>query len=156
MTWERFLLGLVTSGISTLGFCLLLKLNPKRIPAAVIGGMLTNLVYDAVVLSFGNLLLAAFSSSLFMALYSEISAKIFRAPAILFIVPCAIPIVPGSYLYYTGYYLLTQQTERLAYYAKGTLQIGLGIAVGMGVASILIGIGFHVLRYLRARIHERV
>lgn len=146
MTWERLLVGLITSGIATAGFSMLLRLNPKRIPAAMIGGMLTNLIFDTVSLTTTNLLLAALLAALFMTLYSEIGAKLLRAPAILLIVPCCIPIVPGSYLYYTGYSLLSRQTDQLWFYAKGTLQICLGIAVGMGVASMLMSLYFFFLR----------
>lgn len=151
MTWERLLIGLLTSAVATGGFCMLLKLNPRRIPAALLGGVLTNLIFDAVVLALGNLLLAAILSALFMALYSEISAKVLRAPAILFIVPCCIPIVPGSYLYYTGYSLLSRQLNDFWFYAKGTLQICLGIAVGMGAASMILSLVLYFLRLIKGR-----
>ena len=97
--------------------------------------------WRAAALKYGKILAA-----LFMTLYSEIGAKLLRAPAILLIVPCCIPIVPGSYLYYTGYSLLSRQTDQLWFYAKGTLQICLGIAVGMGVASMLMSLYFFFLR----------
>ena len=68
MTWERLLVGLITSGIATAGFSMLLRLNPKRIPAAMIGGMLTNLIFDTVSLTTTNLLLSALLAALFMTL----------------------------------------------------------------------------------------
>ena len=152
MTVERLLLGLLTSGISTLGFCMLLKLNIRRFPFAVLGGMLTNLIYDAVFLSLDNILLAAFFASLFMALYSEIGARILRIPAILLIFPCFIPIVPGSYLYYTLYHLFNRQTDLFLHYGKGALQIGLGIAVGMSVASVLLNATIYLFQSIRKKL----
>ena len=153
MTVERLLLGLLTSGVSTLGFCMLLKLNPRRFPFAILGGMLTNLIYDALFLSFENMLLAAFFASLFMAFYSEIGARLLRIPAILLILPCFIPIVPGSYLYYTLYHLFHQQTDLFLHYGKGALQIGLGIAVGMSVASVLMNATLYLFQSIRKRLN---
>ena len=154
MSIERLLLGLLTSGISTLGFCLLMKLSPRRLPAAVLGGMLTNLIYDLVFFSFGNLLLSAFLSSLFMALYSDLGARVLRIPATLLIVPCIIPIVPGSYLYYTLYHLFYHRTDLFLHYGKGALQIGLGMAVGMSVAAVLLNAIVYVFQKIRKTLSE--
>ena len=152
MTLQRILLGLVTSGISTLGFCMLMKLPPKRFPTAVIGGMLTNLVYDLIALSLGNLLLAAGSAALFVALYSDIGARLMRTPAISLLIPCLIPIVPGSYLYYTIYHLFNQNIDGFVHYGKGALQIGLGIAVGMSVASVLLNATIYLFQSIRKKL----
>ena len=142
MSIERLLLGLLTSGISTLGFCLLMKLSPRRLPAAVLGGMLTNLIYDLVFFSFGNLLLSAFLSSLFMALYSDLGARVLRIPATLLIVPCIIPIVPGSYLYYTHLFIysFTQNGLSRLYFMLDILgNIGKQTAISLYVISIIVG-----------------
>ena len=152
MTAERLLLGLLTSGVSTLGFCMVLKLSPRRFPTAVIGGMLTNLLYDLIAQSFGNLLLAASCAALFMALYSELGARIMRTPAISLLIPCLIPIVPGSYLYYTIYHLFNRRIDAFVQYGKGALQIGLGIAVGMSFASVLLNVSLYLLKQIKSKL----
>ncbi len=136
----------ITSALATLGFAILLRLNYNRIPWATLGGVLTCLCYEVTIIFGGGMLLAAFISSLFMALFSEFSARFFRAPAFVFLLPCAIPIVPGSYLYYSFYYLFTGNQALAMEKIKGTAQIGLGIAIGLSFSSILVGMFLQFLK----------
>lgn len=141
----------ITSALATLGFALLLRLNFNRIPWATLGGILTCLIYEITIIFGGSMLLAAFMSSLFMALYSEFSARFFRAPAFIFLIPCAIPIVPGSYLYYSFYYLFTGNQVLAMEKIKGTAQIGLGIAIGLSFSSILLGMFLQLIKTIRQK-----
>jgi uncharacterized membrane protein YjjB (DUF3815 family) len=67
-------------------------------------------------------------------------ARILRAPALVFLLPSAIPIVPGGALYYTIYNLLNYNEGAFLENAKSTLSVALGIAIGMSVSSIVIGV----------------
>jgi uncharacterized membrane protein YjjB (DUF3815 family) len=117
----------------------------------VLGGILTTVIFDLCFAHFSMYFIAAVLSSCFMALYSEISAKIFKAPAILFISPCAIPIVPGRHLYYTGYNLITKNTSLALSYANNTFQIALGIAIGMAIASIIMSITLQFIKLVKRK-----
>ncbi len=135
---------LITSIVGTIGFSLMFQVRSNRLPWAALGGLLTSAVYEVTALIVSEPMIAAFTSSLFMALYSESFARILHAPSVIFLFPCAIPIVPGRGLYYTIYYLLFYNEEQFLSYAKATLGIALGIAVGVSFASIIISIILHV------------
>ncbi|MBQ8552060.1 MAG: threonine/serine exporter family protein [Clostridia bacterium] len=140
---------LITAMLGTVGFAMLFRVSRKRLPWAALGGLLTWAVYELFTHLFGDPLISAFASSLFMTLYSEALARVLRAPAIIFLFPCAIPIVPGSGLYYTVYNLIFYNENAFFANAKTTLSIVLGMAVGMSVASIVVGALLHAVRTLK-------
>lgn len=143
------LVRLIASGVGALGFAMMFRTPPKKIPVATLGGMLTYAMYAFVIVCGGEVLIASFCSALVMALFSEISARIMRAPAILFLFSCLIPIVPGNALYNTMYNLLSYDSEKLLYNAKIAFDTVLGIAVGLGVASIIIGVVLQIVKAVK-------
>ena len=71
---------------------------------------------------------------------AEICAKLFRAPAILFFLCFAIPIVPGGSLYYAMSNMLSGNNAAAVYYLGNTGQILLGMVLGICLSSVLLGI----------------
>ena len=153
-----FILGSISSIIGTIGFALIFKISLKKLPIVAIGGLFTYIFYELTnhliidIFSknsfFNSLgcLFATIVASIFMALFSEICARRFRAPAVVFLFPCAIPIVPGSALYYSMYYLLKNDPLQLIHYISITGQVILGIALGLSVASVIWGIVSTIVR----------
>lgn len=140
---------LITAVLGTVGFAMIYRVSRRKMPFAALGGLFTYAVYELVIQLGGGVFIAAFLSAMFMTLYSETLARIIRAPAVTFLFPCAIPIVPGGALYRTVYNLLFYNEEKLFYYGKTALGVALGMAVGMGVASIIVGIILHIGKSLR-------
>ncbi len=143
---------IITAGTGTLGFAIVYRTSPKKLPVAMLGGILTYLMYEAVYLLGGGIMAAAFCSALVMAIFSEVFARLMKAPAILFLFACLIPIVPGNALYNTMYNLLSYNKEKLLANAKITMETVLGIAVGLGVASIIIGIVMQLIKVIKTKI----
>ena len=85
----------------------------------------------------GSLFLAGLLSSLAFSLYSEIMARVKRAPAVVFLLPCAIPIVPGGSLYYSMSALIARDTALALSFLTNAVMIGIGIAAGTVVVSVL-------------------
>ena len=148
---EKWILGSISSIVGTIGFALIFKISLKKLPIVAIGGLFTYAFYELVYFLINtfatsslfttlNCLFATIVASIFMALFSEICARRFRAPAVVFLFPCAIPIVPGSALYYSMYYLLRNDPGQLINYISITGQVILGIALGLSVASVIWGI----------------
>lgn len=142
---------LITSITGTIGFSLMFKVPRERLFWAALGGLLTSGVYELTAVFGGGPMISAFIASLFMALYSESFARILHAPAVIFLFPCAIPIVPGRGLYYSIYYLLFYDREKLLSNAKHTLGIALGIAVGVSFASIIVSVLMHISKRIREK-----
>ena len=72
-----------------------------------------------------------------MGIYAGIMARIYKKPTTVFIAVGAIPLIPGSGLYYTIYYLLLQNTARSHYYAKYTLIFAFCMSAGIIFINIL-------------------
>ena len=147
----RIIAGLISSIAGTVGFALIFKLAPSRLPVAALGGLFTYIAYELSVYLGANVLLASFIAALFMAIFSEVSARVFRAPTVLFLFPCAIPIVPGSALYYSMFHLLSMNFEGSLNSLKVTGQTVLGIALGLSLASIAVGMTLHALEALKKK-----
>lgn len=148
----EILVQLFTALLGTIGFALLFRVSRAHLPGAAAGGFFTYLVYELVTLTGGSVLVAAFASSLFMSLYSEALARLLRTSSLVFLLPSAIPIVPGGSLYYTLYNLLNYNEHAFLANAKSTLAVALGIAIGMSVSSIVIGV---ILQLQQRRKHEQ-
>ena len=137
---------LISGGIfGTLGFSLLFRVNPKHIPISTLGGIISCAIYIAFDLMGANAFVSNFIAMLISAILCEIFARIFRAPAAIFLLPCVVPLVPGRGLYYTMSSLISENYDAMVTYGKATLLTGLGIAAGMIVASAVWAMVMHFL-----------
>ena len=144
----RWIAGAITAAVGTCGFAMIFKASAKRLAWVAFGGAVGYVVYEATVLLGGGVLLAAFMSALFIALFSEVSARCFKAPAAVFLFTCAIPIVPGSSLYYTMYNLLKYNYAECLIKFQTTVQIILGMALGISVATVAFGMAMQFINKL--------
>ena len=142
---------LITSIVGTVGFAMLFKISHKRMVWAALGGLFTCAVYELVYYLGADMLITAVIAATAMTLYSEAFARIVRAPALTFLLPCAVPIVPGSGLYYTIYNLLFYNEKALFENGKNTLMIILGMAVGMSVGSAIVGVILHISKHFNRK-----
>lgn len=144
----KALIELLTALLGTLGFALIFRVRYKYLPIAAVGGMLTDLVYLLATLAGASYLPAAVLAAIFMGLFSEICARTLKAPVAVFLLPCAIPIVPGSFLYYSMVNLLGQNEALFRYYMLGALEIGIGIALGTTISTVCVALFFYFKRKL--------
>jgi len=144
----KALIELLTALLGTLGFALIFRIRYKYLPIAAVGGMLTDLVYLLATLAGASFLPAAVLAAIFMGLFSEICARTLKAPVAVFLLPCAIPIVPGSFLYYSMVNLLGQNETLFRYYMLGALEIGIGIALGTTISTVCVALFFYFKRKL--------
>ena len=147
--WQVWVFQGVSSLIGTVGFALIFKISLKKLPIVAIGGLVTYTFYATTIFFFpGNELFANFMASLFMAIFSEACARTIHAPTVVFLFPCAIPIVPGGALYRTMYGLLTGDNVAFTKNISITGQVILGIALGLSVATVVWGIFSFVTKHL--------
>jgi uncharacterized membrane protein YjjB (DUF3815 family) len=128
---------LVTSALATLGFSILFYVHPKRLLLATLGGLLTTAVYLLAGHFIDGELLPNLLGALAGAGYSELMARMTKVPVPVYMVPSVIPLVPGSGLYETMFHFVTGSYSVAASAAMRTLQITLGIAGGIVIASVL-------------------
>lgn len=151
----RIIASLISSFLGTVGFALIFKIATNRLLVAGFGGLFTYVVYECSIQFGANVLLAAFFSALFMSVFSEVCARIFKAPAVLFIFPCAIPIVPGGSLYFSMFYLLSANMEASFLHLKITGETILGIALGLSLASIGVGLILQIIELVKKKIIKK-
>ena len=122
------------STIATIGFSVFLN-APKSalIPAGLTGGIGWS-IYYFLIHTTNNDILANFLASILVALISEILARKLKYPAILFVIPWIIPLVPGLGMYNTMLYLV-QSNYELAI-SKGANVLFIGGAISLGVLVV--------------------
>lgn len=126
------------SGVAaTLGFVLVCHIKIKRMPAALIGAALTIIVWYFTERLTGSMFFSNMLASVTATAYAEIAARVTKTPATVYLVPGIIALVPGGKLYYTMAALVASDTEAFRAYGYETLEIALGIAVGIVIVSTL-------------------
>jgi uncharacterized membrane protein YjjB (DUF3815 family) len=128
---------LITAALSTLGFSILFYVHPRRLLMATLGGLLTTAAYLIAGRFIDGELLPNLFGALVGAGYSEIMARVTKVPVPIYMVPCVIPLVPGSGLYGTMFNFVTGNYSAAAEAGLRTLQTALGIAGGIVIASVL-------------------
>ena len=103
---KDIIIQLLTGMLGSLGFALLFGLKKKYLLNAALGGLIC------------------------CALYSEVTARLKKAPSTLFFITSVIPLVPGGSLYYACSNAVIRDWEKAKYFSMLTLQYALAIAAG--------------------------
>lgn len=125
---------IICAGVGAAGFGFIYKLPGKYMAAASIGGMLGWAVYLAVAVETDSVFLQSLSAGFAVAIYSELLARLYRAPSTIFVVEAMIPLVPGKSLYDFMNALAEGDYTSAAVRGNEALLIAAGIAGGMGLA----------------------
>ncbi len=133
----EILIQLLTGTLATLGFAVIFYVHPRRLLLATLGGFVTCGIYLVAGYFLEGELLPNFLAAAVGAIYSEICARLTRVPVPVYVLPCVIPLVPGSGLYNTMFNLVSGAYTAAASAGWVTLQVALGIAGGLAVASLL-------------------
>ena len=122
------------STIATIGFSVFLN-APKSalIPSGLTGGIGWTFYYYLINTT-NNDILSNFLAAALVALISEILARKLKYPAILFVIPGIIPLVPGLGMYNTMLYLV--QTNYELAISKGANVLFVGGAISLGVLVV--------------------
>lgn len=126
----EIIIQLITGMLGSLGFALLFGLKKQYLIAAALGGLLNWGLYLLGMHWWNTIFFAGLLASAFSALYSEIMARVKKAPATLFFITSVIPLIPGRALYYTCSNAVMRDWIAAKAYANVTLQYALSIAAG--------------------------
>ena len=117
------MLDILTCIIGTFGFSILLKVSAEKLIFTVIGGAISaSVLYFLQSFGYGTFT-ATFFGMTAICIYSEVLARIIKAPANIILLPSTIPLLPGGSLYYTLSYLLHSDRANFYVYAKDTVLI---------------------------------
>ena len=121
---------LITGTLGSLGFALLFGLKKQYLIAASLGGLINWGLFLLGEHLWGTIFFAGLLASASSAIYSEIMARLKKAPSTLFFVTSVIPLIPGRALYYTCSNAVIRDWAEAKSYANITLQYALSIAAG--------------------------
>ena len=75
--------------------------------------------------------LATFIATCTIVLLSRVFSVIRKCPVTVLLVPGMIPLAPGSAIYYTAYYFVTNDMSKAAEYSFLTLKLAFAIVLGI-------------------------
>lgn len=124
----------------TLGFCVLFRVPLKSFPVCIFIGASTWACYQLFLYYNSSAVVAAFAAACLVGLLSDISSRIFKEAATIFIIPGILCMVPGAGIYNTMLSLLNNDMSGVTENGISTLLIAGAIAVGLLVMGALIRI----------------
>lgn len=124
------LLQLALAAIGSMGFSMIFHLRARLWPVAAFSGFISWAVYLLCSQFWDGVFLPSFLAAAFSALYGEVLARVFKAPATIFFIPALVPLIPGGSLYHTMSYLVRREWAIAKIYSAHTMQAALAIAVG--------------------------
>lgn len=140
---------ILTGAIGSFGFGILFNLRKRKLLIVALGGLMS----WAAFLILGRWLteepVRYFLSMGIISIYAEIFARIEKTPTTTFLVPCVIPLIPGSALYYTMNYALNEQWNLFLQKAFYTLELSLSLALGIIVITTATRLLTLLLRRIR-------
>lgn len=151
MSIQTLIINFIFSCLATIGFSIFFN-SPLRslLPAGIIGGIgwtIYTILFDIS----GNAILANFFAATLISLLSEILARRMKFPAIIFVIPGILPLIPGLGLYNTMLSLVEgRYTDAMSI---GTNSLFVSAAIAMGVLLITSLVSTYYI--IRSRIRER-
>lgn len=123
--------------ISSIAFSVEFNLRGKKLLLATLGGLLAWTVYLLSAGIYENDIPQYFLGAVAISIYSEILARIQKAPATVYLVISIIPLVPGGDVYRTMVYFINGEADLFLSKLMYTLSIAGVIALGVfAVTSI--------------------
>ena len=129
----------VSGSLGTLGFVLMCNIRVKKLPFAVLGSLFVVIIWFFVSMFTTDVFLPNLIATMFGTLYSEIMARVTKAPTTIYLIPSIITLVPGSRLYYTMSDLVRYDFAAMSTDGRDTLLVALGIAVGIVIITTIFG-----------------
>lgn len=127
----------ILSFLATVGFAAFYSSPQKSVLPTGIIGMIGWIIYFTMETYMAtSKFLAAFVASLTVSILGEISAKIYKKPATLFVVPGLLPLVPGAGVYYTMFELVNKNVSNSVNTGLETLLVAGALALGIIVSSV--------------------
>lgn len=135
----EYFIQILTAGIASFGFAVLYNVKWKRLIIPFVGGILSWTLY-LILMFLNNEVLQCLFTTMFLALYTEIVARIVKTPTTTFLVPNIIILIPGGSLYYAI------RSDWLNFILKGkeTIFIAAAIAAGIMIVSSSIKIIYKI------------
>ncbi|CEP82076.1 threonine/serine exporter family protein [Paraclostridium sordellii] len=121
----------VFSFMCTIGFSIFLSAPKRSLPYAGLIGAIGWVLYVYLFRVTNNPILSNFIPATIVGIASEVFARYLKQPAIVFVIPGIIPLVPGLGMYNTMLYLVQENYELAASTGATALLVGGAISLGI-------------------------
>ena len=142
-------LQILAATASAFGFGILFQIKGKRLLAVAAGGGLSWILYLLLILVIHDEAVTYFVVALSVSLYAEVMARVLKSPAIIFLSPSLIALVPGASLYYTMSHAFDGDLIRFA--ERGLHTVSLAAALALGVILSAIVMKLYIKLRMRAK-----
>ncbi|MDO4745605.1 MAG: threonine/serine exporter family protein [Bacillota bacterium] len=139
----------ILATMATCGLSIIFRVPVKKIPVCAIIGGLGWVACQVVMFSGFSITFGCFVGACAVALLSDISSKLLREAATIFIIPGIMPLVPGAGMYRTMLALLHNDMSGFATEGTQTLVAAGAIAVGLLVMGSLL----RLVRTVKRKLH---
>lgn len=147
--WLHF----VFASAATCGFAIFFNVNKKILLYDSIIGGVGWLIYLYLYYNIDNPMLWGFISAASVSIISEALARKIKQPAIIFVTPGILPLIPGIGLYNTVHYIIQKKYLSAATTGTSAIMIGIGIALGILVSSSIFKV-FNLYKLKKAFINK--
>lgn len=114
----------------TVGFAVMFNIPRRYYFAGGMTGTAGWLIYK-LVLEYSSSAIASFLGTLVVVLISRMLTVKMKCPITLFLISGIVPLVPGAGVYYTVYYLVTNQVAMAGQKGLESVKIAFGIVLGI-------------------------
>ena len=122
--------------LGTIAFSILYSVPYKYLLSCGIIGAAGWIVYSLLLPYLGNAT-SIFFATVAIAIISRFTAVFQKAPEILFLISGIFPLVPGAGIYWTAYYLVSDQMNLALTSGTGALKTCLSMVLGIAVVHEL-------------------
>lgn len=135
MSWLQVAYLTAACTAALLGIAVIFDVPPKKLLWAMIGSIIS-----CVLMLIGDKygldpLITNMIATAVPCVYCEIMARVLKTPTTVFMIPTLLPLVPGSRLYYTMFYLFSGEQELFLENMLVAFKICTGIAVAIIVVT---------------------
>lgn len=144
-----YIIQIATAIIGSIGFGFIYNVHGKNLIAIGVGGGIAWALHLLVFYLTSNETISYFIVSLFISIYSEILARVLKAPTTVFVTPSLIPLVPGASLYYTMRSMFGGNLLSFTESAVLTLKLSAALALGVIVSTAIMKVVYIIITKLR-------
>ena len=130
-----FIMHVMCPFIGTIGYAVLFNIPKKFHLCCGFTGAAGWLIYHAVVSMNASAVTASFFGTLAVVLTSRVLSVRKKCPIIIFLVSGILPLVPGAGIYYTVYYMVTNQLAEAV--LRGMESVKTAFAIVLGIVLVL-------------------
>lgn len=135
MSWQNVIAQIFMAALASAGFSVYYRVPRSEYLFTSIAGALCWGVYILSQFWGASEVVAVFFSAVVVSILARYLAEWRRNPVTVFLVPAIFPLVPGSYIYYTVYYLLNGDTALSMVNLRQTFTTAIALAFGIMIVT---------------------